>query len=421
MIMRVLWIAQNGGKYKNNKIKGTGGWIGALQEELLKYDNNVELGIVFPVLTNESPITEGRTSYFPYKMSTGQNKLERLIYYAKKKWEKDDELCSEQILRVVNQFDPDIIHVWGIEFAHSAVIPNLNKPCVVHIQGLTALYVYTYIPPFLSEVDLKKCNSWFERIILHHGEYEEYQNYIRRANREIAISPFVRNWIGRTDWDYEASQLLSKNSRYFNGEEVMRNDFKEKKWNYHYNGILHIQSNIANGWYKGIDVVLKTAEVLKNHSINFEWNIYGIKRDSRIVNYIIKKCHIKPEDVNVIFHGSVDGETIVKSLLTSDVYVHPSYIENSSNAIAEAMYLGLPVVAQYVGGNPSMLKEESGILVAPNEPYSMAFNLMELRKKEVAEKYSIKAIEVAEKRQDNQKTVANLLEIYKTVIKDHKQ
>lgn len=419
--MRVLWIAQNGGNYKNSKVKGTGGWIGALQEEILKYDNSVELGIVFPVLINESPVNEGRVSYFPYKMRSGQNKLKRLIYYVARIWEKDDELCSVQILRVVNQFNPDIIHVWGIEFAHSAVIPKLNKPCVVHIQGLTSLYVYTYLPPFLSEDDLKRCNSWFERTVLHHGEYEEYQNYIRRAKREITISPFVKNWIGRTDWDYEASRLLSKDSRYFNGEEVMRNDFNDKKWEYHFNGTLHIQSNIANGWYKGIDVVLKTAEVLKNHGIDFEWNIYGIKRDSKIVNYIIKKYHIRPEDVNVIFHGSVDGQTIVKSLLTSDVYVHPSYIENSSNAIAEAMYLGLPVVAQYVGGNPSMLKAGSGILVAPNEPFAMAFNLIKLREREIAEKYSKRAIEVAENRQDNQKTVANLLEIYKTVIKDHKQ
>lgn len=419
--MRVLWIAQNGGKYKNSKVKGTGGWIGALQEEMLKYDSKVELGIVFPVLTNDTPITEGRVSYFPYKMSTGQGKMERLIYYATKKWEKDDELCSAQIQRVVKQFDPDIIHVWGIEFAHSAVIPKLNKPFVVHIQGLATLTVNKYLPPFFSVEDLKRCNSWFERIILHHGEYEEFQNYIRRAKRELVISPFVMNWIGRTEWDYKASHLLSKNSRYFNGEEVMRNDFNEIKWNYHYDGTLHIQSNIANGWYKGIDVVLKTAEVLKNHGIDFEWNIYGIKRDSKIVNYIIKKYHIRPEDVNVIFHGSVDGQTIVKSLLTSDVYVHPSYIENSSNAIAEAMYLGLPVVAQYVGGNPSMLKDGSGILVAPNEPFAMAFNLIKLREREIAEKYSKRAIEVAEKRQDNQKTVANLLEIYKTVIKDHKQ
>lgn len=419
--MRVLWIAQNGGKYKNNKVKGTGGWIGALQEDLIKFDSEVELGLVFPVPTKDTPITEGRVSYFPYKMSPGRNVLERLIYYASKQWEKDDDLCSAQILKVVNQFNPDIIHVWGLEFAHSAVIPHLNKPCVVHIQGLTALYIYKYLPPFFTVGDLKKCNSWFERNILHHGEYAEYQNYIRRAKREIAVSPFVKNWIGRTEWDYEASQLLSPYSRYFHGEEVMRNDFNEKKWKYHFNGILHIQSNLANGWYKGIDVVLKTAEVLKNNCIDFEWNIYGIKRNSKILNFIIKKTQIKPEDVNVLFHGSVDGKTIVKSLLESDVYVHPSYIENSSNAIAEAMYLGLPVVAQYVGGNSTMLRDESGILVAPNEPYAMAFNLIKLRDKGIAESFSLKAIEVAEKRQNNQKTVADLIEIYQTVIKDYNQ
>ncbi len=417
--MKVLWIAQNGGSYKINKVKGTGGWIGALQEELFKYDNNIELGIVFPHPMDEDPIIEGSVSYYPYRMSSGEKWYNKIFYYATKKWEKDDEFCTTKILEVVAKFNPDIIHIWGIEFAHSAVIPKLNKPFVVHIQGLTALYVYTYLPSVFSVEDLKRCNSWFERNLLHHGEYAEYQNYIRRAKRELAVSPAVKNWIGRTEWDYAASQLLSRDSRYFHGEEVMRNDFNGKKWKFHFNGTLHIQSNISNGWYKGIDVVLKTAEVLKHHNVEFEWHIYGIKRESKIVNYIIKKYKIIPEKVNVIFHGSVDGKTIVNSLLTSDVYVHPSYIENSSNAIAEAMYLGLPVIAQYVGGNPTMLKDGSGILVAPNEPYSMAFNLMNLRNKEVAERYSKKAVEVAERRQDNRNTVTNLLKIYNTVIKDY--
>lgn len=417
--MKVLWVAQNGGKYKSNIVKGTGGWIGALQEEILKTDSSIELGIVFPHKCDNTPLVEGNTTYFPYIMSSGTSKFEKIAYYAFRRWEKEEELCSESILRAVEQFKPDIIHIWGIEFSHAAVIPKLRCPHVVHIQGLTSLYVYTYMPPFFSENDLKRCNHWFERSILHHGEYSVYLDYQRRAQREIKYSAYVKNWIGRTDWDYEASRLLSKDSNYYHGEEVMRSDFSGEKWKYHYQGTLHVQSNISNGWYKGIDIVLKTAKILKKRHVDFEWNIYGVSRNTKIVTYISNKCDIKPEDVNVKFHGSVDGGVIVKSLLSSDVYVHPSYIENSSNAIAEAMYLGLPVIAQYVGGNPTMLKENSGILVAPNEPYSMAYYLMKLQEEKYATEYSYRALCIAKKRQDNERTVSELINIYKNIIARH--
>ena len=80
------------------------------------------------------------------------------------------------------------------------------------------------------------------------------------------------------------------------------------------------------------------------------------------------------------------------------------------------MYLGVPVVAQYVGGNPTMLKDDSGILVAPNEPYSMAFHLMRFRDEEYAASYSRRAIAVAENRQNNKRTISELINIYKNII-----
>ena len=125
---------------------------------------------------------------------------------------------------------------------------------------------------------------------------------------------------------------------------------------------------------------------------------------------------VTPVSVNVEFHGRVNGKTIREQLLNSDVYVHPSFIENSSNAIAEAMMMGVPTIAQYVGGNPSMLRDDSGLLVAPNEPYMLAFSLMRMCDRKVAEGYSRRSIELAKRRQDTLQTVNTLIEIYEKVI-----
>jgi glycosyltransferase involved in cell wall biosynthesis len=54
-------------------------------------------------------------------------------------------------------------------------------------------------------------------------------------------------------------------------------------------------------------------------------------------------------------------------------------MENSPNALAEAMVSGMPVVATAVGGIPSLVDDgRSGRLVAPGDPKQLAAVLAEL-------------------------------------------
>lgn len=417
--MRVLWIAQNGGNYKKGVVKGTGGWIGALQGELVKRYPNMELGITFESSDSE-PIKEGSVTYFPVR-ATDNNDLskgiDRLIHSEEYRLNR----LAQGMKKAIDEYKPDVVHVWGIEVPSAAVIPLIDRPFVVHIQGLLSLYIFKYLPPSFSKDDLLRASNywnpinWAKRVVgkTPMGSYKAFE---RAAKRELLYGEYVKNWIGRTDWDQTASQMLSPGSRYFHCEELMRGDFNGARWKYHYDGeTIRIHSSLSGPWYKGIDVVLKTAKVLKLQGVNVEWNIYGVERTATVVKYFSRHLGIRPENVGVQFYGHVDGNTIREGLLSSDVYVHTSYIENSSNAIAEAQMLGVPTIAQFVGGNPSMLKNDSGILVAPNEPYMMAANIMDIRNKDLAEGFSERALTVASERQNTDKTCADLINIYETV------
>jgi glycosyltransferase involved in cell wall biosynthesis len=70
----------------------------------------------------------------------------------------------------------------------------------------------------------------------------------------------------------------------------------------------------------------------------------------------------------------------IPSLLArSDAFVLSSAWEGSPNVVLEAMTVGLPVVATAVGGVPELIKQnETGYLVPPQEPESLANAMLEM-------------------------------------------
>ena len=65
---------------------------------------------------------------------------------------------------------------------------------------------------------------------------------------------------------------------------------------------------------------------------------------------------------HVNFTGLLGSTEMAERMCRSQVFVLPSLIENSPNTLGEAMLLGVPAVAAYVGGIPSMARDEEEAL-----------------------------------------------------------
>jgi teichuronic acid biosynthesis glycosyltransferase TuaC len=74
----------------------------------------------------------------------------------------------------------------------------------------------------------------------------------------------------------------------------------------------------------------------------------------------------------VRFIGAKSPPEIAKWLAACNVFCLPSQSEGSPNVIFEALACGRPVVATDVGGIPSLLDSQSGILVKPKAPAALA-------------------------------------------------
>ncbi|HEX7130037.1 MAG TPA: glycosyltransferase [Rhodanobacteraceae bacterium] len=69
---------------------------------------------------------------------------------------------------------------------------------------------------------------------------------------------------------------------------------------------------------------------------------------------------------------------ISRVLPALDLFALASESEGMSNAVLEAQSCGLPVVATHVGGNPELVDEHCGVLVAPKDPPALAHAILEL-------------------------------------------
>jgi glycosyltransferase involved in cell wall biosynthesis len=183
---------------------------------------------------------------------------------------------------------------------------------------------------------------------------------------------------------------------------------------------LIIVTTISGALYKGYDIILKTAKILKdNIGDNFTWKVFG----NVVPAFYEKMLGIKHEDVNVELCGVAKPSQLVEVFSNCTTYFHSSYIENSSNAISEAQLSWCPVVACYIGGNDTLVKHgEEGFLVPANDPYMAAARVIQLyENRELNKRMGEASKATASKRHDRETIVNGLIDIYKQIIEIEKK
>ena len=212
---------------------------------------------------------------------------------------------------------------------------------------------------------------------------------------------------------------MAKDYRYFYGSEMLRTEFHNAPERMQPERLTIVTTSSA-AVYKGYDMVLKTAKILKdNIGENFTWKMYG----NVAPEFYEKRLGIKHEDVCVELCGVAKAEELVESFSKCTVYFHPSYIENSPNSVCEAQLSGCPIVACYIGGNDTLVKHgEEGFLVAANDPYTAAGRVLQLHNDRELNKRMGEASKKTASQRHDRETIANgLIDIFKQIIEIEKQ
>lgn len=350
------------------KRNNAGGWMSGMLHELEKV-KEIEISLLFPIY-DENRLRNGNCcGHNYYTFLSGVN-------------EADNVGMVDTFVQVLENVKPDVVHIWGTEYYHSRAAVDACIRChivnrvIVDIQGLVSIYAKHYasgIPTLVIEKKDKNGGSILSEI----------EDFKKRGIDERYIFEKVKYVCGRTDWDEICVHQINLNLKYMLCNRILRKRFYEceESWNpqkCHRHTIFVSQASYA---VKGLHFLLKALPAIFNRYPDTEVYIAGnnpteIKKTGTVSAYgsyiseIIERNNLKR---NIHFVGSLDENSMITFYLDANVFVSASNIENNSNSVCEAMYLGVPVVASDVGGMSSIVKHKiDGILYPFDAEYMLA-------------------------------------------------
>ena len=328
---------------------------------------------------------------------------------------------------LIHLIRPDIIHVWGTEYAHiknlryAVRYTGLFDKTIVSIQGIVSEYWKHYndgIPIKVSKKRIrigriKTASLWQEAIEMK-----------KRGRLERDFLKSAKHCIGRTEWDKKSVYSINPHVNYYYCSETLREDFYSGSWSYdtcEKHTIFFSQTHYP---IKGLHQMLKALAGIKKVIPDVHLNVLGFKplspesiRLKSYDDYLDKLISDNDLEDNISWLGILSSKQMKEQYLKANVFVCASSIENSSNSVGEAMLLGVPVIASDRGGMRSIIEDgKDGVLYDFDSPEKMAEAVLKVF---TDNNYFVSLSESAEKsakeKYNREKNYNQLISIYENI------
>jgi len=407
--MRVLWLSNK--ILQEKDIGTTGSWLEPMAQALVR-SGEIELG----------NITAGKV-----------NSLTRHDYGAIKQWlvpvrrlgrhglPSHDVVAD--IVKVVVEFRPDLVHIWGTEAYWGLLTARgiIRLPALLEIQGLKGAIARVF-EGGLNVREQMACIG-LKEIVRGTTTFQVKKQFGRWGAFEREMIQSHRFIFTQSEWVRAHVAALNRSSTIFHTARILRKQFYiASVWKPIYSKRIFFSAAYAAP-FKGLHTALNALAILKQRFTNIQLRIagaiqkVGIRQDGYVqwLNRLVRKLDI---DKNVKWLGALSADGVVSEISSCAAMVIPSFIESYSMTMQEAMYLGVPVVASYVGGLPSLAKDEESALFFPAGDAEMCAYQLErlLIDPGLAERIGKRAREEVLFRNEPERIVRNQIEIYRQVL-----
>ena len=411
---------QLGTSYSNRE-----GWLSGLLERVVQEQgwNHIELGIAFPV--NEDMRDFRRT------MQLGESTTCRCYGFVENldAPENYDRELETQFGAILEDFGPDILHVFGTEFPHAlACIKVYGRPdhTLVGIQGLCGAIAEEY----MADLPVKVQRQVTLRDRIRKDSIKQQQKkFKKRGDHEKEALLLTGNVAGRTDFDRAQASKINPQAKYHYLNETLRGIFYHDRWKRTTCRPYSIFLSQGDYPLKGFHYLLRALpRVLEQFP---ETHVYvagnNIIEDSsfqdrlklsaygKYIRKLMKENHLGD---HVTMLGRLTAEGMKEQYLQSHLFVLPSALENSPNSLGEAMLLGVPCVAADVGGVHNLLTDGGdGMLYPAGDVEALADRIIEIFTKEaIVERFSDNARKHARVNHDADQNYYRLIHIYREMM-----
>lgn len=430
--MRVLWVCNimlpAAARALGVPYSVREGWLTGILDRLLAADAGTEglpeLGVCFPA--------EGELAHLQKKIRPEGSSREIACYGFAEDLvhpEEDDVSLELRFGQILADFRPDLVHIFGTEFAHAyacAKVWNRPERTLVGIQGLCGAIAEEYMADLPERVQRARTL----RDVLRSDSLQEQQQKFRlRGAREKKLLQLAGHVTGRTEFDRRETAVLQPKARYHRMNETMRSSFYEGRWDpahcrrgqiflsqgdYPLKGFHYLLQALAEVRKEcpQVNLVVAGNSILGNDGLKSRLKIpaYGAYLRRLIREGGLEGC--------VQVTGRMEEEEMKRTYLRSHLVVCPSALENSPNSVAEAMLLGVPVIASRAGGIPSLIRDGvDGLLFPKGDVQALADRICRILKDDaLARRLSEEAAKQAAVLYDGEENFRRLLEIYEAIL-----
>lgn len=402
------------------------GWLSGIFERVLQKEAPFELGVCFPAMGEVAGMQDGKmvlqgVACYAFSEDLGHP-------------ERYDDRMEGRFAEILQDFQPDILHIFGTEFPHSlAAVRAFGKPeqTLIGIQGLCSEIAKIYMAGLPEKVQRQVT---FRDLIRKDSLRQQQEKFVLRGENEIRAIQGCGNITGRTRFDREGTAAVNPGAVYYPMNETMRGEFYRGRWE-----MERCEKHslfLGQGDYplKGMHFVLQAMAQLLPEYPDLKLYVAGNsvighetwKQRLKLPaygKYLLELIRRYGLEDRVIMLGKLDAEQMKERFLACHTFICPSVLENSPNTVGEAMLLGVPVAASDVGGIPDMVTDgKDGILFQMGNVEALAEAVSRLWDEEkdpegltLAQRLSGQAAKRALEVHDGERNYLRLLEIYQQI------
>ncbi len=375
--MKVLWITNIPIGEMANRMGSTssGLWMDVM---LRAFQEKKEHQIAVATIGDVCQIEHFCHEDVSYYRLPGTNQRGSLLKY------RDTPEHIAQWKQVIQQEQPDLMMLWGSEFMHgfTALEAAPEVPAVVYVQGLLESIARHY------DVGLRKReinrSMTLRSFLLQDGVYSAQNQYWTRVCGERKIFQHAGHAICENMWCESYIKRIAPDSVIHHLPLDINDCFRreERSKNVEAHSII---CNAVGYPIKGLHITLKALAILKERypdvklyipgsgAIDPELPFLKMMKKTDYYRYCARLIKELKLESHIVWLGRLNQEDLAKQLATKNAFVLSSSIENHSGSLKEAMMVGLPCVASFVGGVPEYVRQgENGFLYQSGEYEMMA-------------------------------------------------